>query len=141
MTSADRDALRRQLIAHEGLRLHVYEDSLGIATIGVGRNLKDRGITDAEARYLLDNDINACLDDLAAAFAWFAVLDPVRQRVLVDLCFNLGISRLKGFRKFLAACDAADWATAARELLDSKYAQQVGRRAITLAAMLTRGEA
>lgn len=140
MTSADRDALRQQLIAHEGLCLRIYEDSVGVPTIGVGRNLL-RGITEAEARHLLDNDINSCINDLTAAFPWFAGLDAVRQRVLVDLCFNLGIVRLKGFPKFLAACAISDWATAGRELLDSKYARQVGQRARTLAHMLETGEA
>lgn len=140
MTSTERDALRQQLIAHEGVRLKPYRDSVGILTIGIGRNLEDRGITDAEARYLLDNDINACINDLLT-LVWFPDLDPVRQRVFVDLCFNLGVKRLREFTKMLDAAGAKDWPRAARELLDSKYAQQVGQRARTLAAMLETGEA
>lgn len=140
MTSQDRDALRQQLIHHEGLRLKAYRDSVGILTIGIGRNLEDRGITEAEARYLLDNDINACINDLLT-FAWFPDLDPVRQRVFVDLCFNLGVKRLREFTKMLDAAARQDWPLAARELLDSRYAEQVGQRAQTLAAMLVTGRA
>lgn len=138
MTSADRDALRLQLIQHEGLRLKPYTDTVGKLTIGVGRNLSDRGITEAEARYLLDNDINGAIGDLLA-LTWFPDLDPIRQRVFVDLCFNLGIVRLKMFTKMLDAASRKDWPNAAAELLNSKYAQQVGQRAQTLAAMLITG--
>ena len=140
MTSADRDALRAQLIRHEGLRLFPYIDTVGKTSIGVGRNLTDRGITDAEARLLLDNDINAVLNGLQV-FAWFGVLDPVRQRAFCDLCFNLGLPRLRGFVKMLDAAGRSDWGTAATELLDSAYAKQVGQRAQTVAAQLRTGQA
>lgn len=140
MTSAERDAIRAQLIRHEGLRLFPYTDTVGKVTIGVGRNLADRGITDAEARHLLDNDINLCLRDLSD-FPWFVRLDAVRQRVFVDLAFNLGITRLRTFVKLLEAATRGDWETAAAELLDSAYAGQVGQRAITLAQMLETGTA
>lgn len=140
MTSALRDAIRQQLIAHEGLRLKPYTDTVGKLTIGVGRNLTDRGITEAEARYLLDNDINAALNDLQT-LVFFPSLDPVRQRVFIDLCFNIGLSRLRGFTAMLDAVSRHDLATAATELLDSRYAVQVGPRAHTLAAMLRTGVA
>lgn len=136
MTS--RDALRQQLIAHEGLRLKPYTDTVGKLTIGCGRNLHDRGITEAEARYLLDNDIDSAIADLLQ-FPWFSDMDPVRQRVFVDLCFNMGIVRLKLFTKMLDAVSRTDWPNAAAELLNSKYAQQVGQRAQTLATMLITG--
>lgn len=139
MTSTDRDALRQQLIAHEGLRLTPYVDSVGKITIGVGRNLTDQGITDAEARQFLDADINNAILD-CTAFPWFPDLDPVRQRAVVDLCFNLGLPRLKGFTKMLAAMARKEWDVAAHELLDSRYAEQVGKRARTLAAMLRTGQ-
>lgn len=140
MTSADRDALRTQLIAHEGLRLRLYVDTVGKATIGVGRNLTDRGISDAEARYLLDNDINDAITALLA-FPWFPDLDTVRQRAFVDLCFNMGFTRLCRFGRMLDAAARGDWATASAELLNSQYAQQVGVRAHEVAAMLRSGEA
>lgn len=138
MTSADREALRRQLMRHEGLRLKPYMDTVGTFTIGHGRNLESRGISEAEALYLLDNDIAACINDLVT-LPWFADLDPVRQRVFVDLCFNLGIKRLLEFTKMLDAAVHKDWPRAARELMTSRYAEQVGQRARTLAAMLRTG--
>lgn len=140
MTSADRDALRSQLIAHEGLRLMPYVDTVGKVTIGVGRNLTDRGISDAEARVLLDNDINIAINALVV-FPWFPDLDPVRQRAFVDLCFNMGYPRLRTFAKMLDAAARHDWATASTELLESTYAQQVGVRAHEVAAMLRSGAA
>lgn len=140
MTSTDRDALRLQLIAHEGMRLVPYVCSMGKVTIGVGRNLTDRGISEDEARRFLDADINHAILDLTV-FPWFPDLDTVRQRALVDLCFNLGLPRLKGFRKMLAAIERQEWDRAAHELLDSRYSEQVGKRARTLAAMLRTGTA
>lgn len=140
MTSAERDALRAQLIKHEGLRLFPYVDAVGKTSIGVGRNLTDRGITDAEARFLLDNDINTAINALVV-FPWFPDLDTVRQRAFVDLCFNLGLTRLRGFVKMLAAAERQDWTAAATALLDSRYHVQVGQRARTLAAMLETGTA
>jgi lysozyme len=124
MTSQDRQALIDQLLDHEGLRLRVYRDSLGIETIGVGRNLRDRGITKDEALYLLDNDIDTCIYDLAT-LSWFANLDPIRQRALVDLRFNLGPSKLRAFTRMLSALASFDYATASRELIASHWAEQV----------------
>lgn len=138
MTSADRDALRSQLIVHEGLRLKPYTDTVGKLTIGCGRNLTDTGISEAEARVLLDNDITAAITALVA-FPWFPGLDPIRQRAFVDLCFNVGFARLRTFGKMLDAAARHDWATASAELLNSQYAQQVGVRAHEIAAMLRSG--
>ncbi len=127
MTSQDRKALVDQLLDHEGLRLRVYNDSLGIPTIGVGRNLRDRGITKDEALRLLDNDIDTCIYDLAT-LPWFVNLDPIRQRALVDLRFNLGPSKLRGFTKMLSALASSDYDTATKELLASHWADQVQPR-------------
>lgn len=122
------------------MRLTPYVDSVGKITIGCGRNLTDRGISEDEARQFLDTDINHAILDLTV-FPWFPDLDQVRQRALVDLCFNIGLPRLKGFRKMLAAIERREWDVAAHELLDSRYAEQVGKRARTLAAMLRTGTA
>ena len=97
MTSEDLDALRQQLRLHEGLRLFPYVDTVGKTTIGCGRNLTDKGITIEEARFLLDHDITECLADLHS-FGWFIGLDSIRQRALVDLRFNLGPIRFRGFQ-------------------------------------------
>jgi lysozyme len=126
VTPEDHTALIAQLMLHEGVRAKVYRDSLGIETIGCGRNLRDKGLSQAEIRFLLENDITECISDLAR-FDWFGTLDldPVRQRALIDLRFNLGPSRLRGFKKLLAACARGDWDAAAAELLKSRWATQV----------------
>jgi lysozyme len=136
MTHAER--LRAQLIEHEGLRLRVYFDSVGKATIGVGRNLDDKGLTKAEAMQLLENDLQECIADLAS-FPWFESLDAVRQRVLIDMRFNLGPTRFRRFVATLAAVSTGRYDEAADAMLASKWATQVKGRARRLAAMMRTG--
>ena len=104
----ERERLRAQLLLHEGLRRFPYVDTVGKLTIGVGRNITDVGISETEAMYLLVNDIDACIRDLAT-FTWFPELDPIRQRVLVDMRFNLGPSRFRGFKNTLVAVARGDF--------------------------------
>lgn len=135
----NREQLIDQLINHEGMELEVYEDSLGIPTIGIGRNLVDRGITEDEARFLCNNDIDIVERELVAEFPIVAELDSIRQRVLIDMAFNVGVPRLTGFRKMWAAIHCGDYAEAAVEMMDSKWARQVGRRAKRLSSMMETG--
>ena len=137
----NRERLRQQLVADEGMRRKPYRDTVGKLTIGVGRNLDDVGISELEALYLLDNDINGAVKDLAVAFSdWFQSLDPVRQAVLVNMCFNLGIVRLKGFHQTLAHVKRGEYDRAADQMLKSKWADQVGARASRLSQQMRRGE-
>lgn len=140
MNTPEYQALCTQLIRHEGCRLKPYRDSLGILTIGVGRNIQERGITEAEAAYLLGNDIDRCLKELNDTYPWFPKLDVMRQRVWIDLCFNMGITRLKDFKQAAAAMAHLDYATAALELKDSRWYTQVGRRGPYLCEMLRTGK-
>lgn len=128
----------RMLIRHEGLRLKPYKDSVGKLTIGVGRNLDDVGISEAEAMFLLDHDIDAARAE-AQKFVWFSKLDNVRQDVIVSMVFNLGMTRLLGFKNTLKAVEAGNWEAAAKGMLDSKWAKQVGKRADELAQMMVTG--
>lgn len=114
-----------ELVLDEGLRLRVYNDTKGIPTIGIGRNLL-KGISREEAYHLANNDIEDVVADLDRAIPWWAKLDEVRQRALVNLAFNMGIARLLGFHKMLAALQSADFVTAAAELLDSNWKTDVG---------------
>lgn len=139
MTTQDRAALVAQLIRHEGLRLKPYRCSAGYLTIGVGRNLDTRGITAGEAHILLDHDIDLCLRLLTERFQWFADLDVVRQRALVDLCFNLGMPRLLEFTHALAAMAKGDYATAADEFQHSLWFRQVGVRGPRIVGMVRTG--
>jgi len=135
----DRQKLVEQLMLHEGVRSKPYMDSVGKITIGVGRNLSDVGLSDSEIFVLLNNDIDAVLHDLST-FPWFDSLDPIRQRVLADVRFNLGPARLRGFHLMLHALSRADYIAAAGELRDSRWFTQVGARGPRLVAMLRTGE-
>ncbi|WP_211826833.1 glycoside hydrolase family protein [Kistimonas asteriae] len=128
------------LIRHEGLRRFPYRDSVGKLTIGIGRNLDDMGLTEEEARCLLANDIRRVKDELNRCFPWIADLDRVRQEVLINMAFNLGLPRLCTFRNMLTALRDGDYLRAADEMLDSRWAEQVEGRAHELAEMMCRGE-
>lgn len=133
------DKLTEMLVDHEGMRRKPYRCTAGKLTIGVGRNLDDRGISPDEAMYMLANDIKDSRRELSAAFPWFDKLDEVRQAVLIDMCVNLGLSRLQGFRNTLALIGVGKYEAAAQEMLDSKWAEQVGRRAQRLSRMMATG--
>lgn len=139
MTSDDLAMLRALLIRHEGRRLQVYADSLGIPTIGVGRNLRDKGITPSECDLLLENDIADVLGALTHAFPWFTTLNAARQLALVDMTFNVGPGGLLKSPKMLAALAAGDYPTAVTEMLDGPWSTQVGQRAQDLAAIIRTG--
>ena len=104
------------------------------------RNIEDVGITEEEALVLLGNDISRVITELDRNIPTFSGLDEIRKRVLVDMCFNLGISRLMKFRRMLAALEAFDYAQAAVEMMDSRWAHQVGNRAKRLKHMMKTGE-
>lgn len=134
------DSLRAQLIRDEGMRLKPYQDSVGKLTIGCGRNLTDKGISLLEADVLLDHDITEAAAEVTAAFPWSVTgLDDVRREALINMVFNLGIGGVQKFTKALKALEVQDWTTAAKEMLDSKWAQQVGTRAQRLADQITTG--
>ena len=156
----DRSALIDQLILHEGMVLKVYQDHLGIDTIGVGRNLEDRGITDGElafmsmlrteiyeqgiteanARFLLANDIDIVEEELRNAHPCIDRLDDVRIRVVLDMAFNMGVPRLLKFKNMWAGIHDGDYVRASAEMLDSRWATQVGQRATRLSKAMCTGE-
>lgn len=140
MPMIDHAALLRQIKLHEGVRLKPYRCTAGKLTIGIGRNLDDRGITADEAAYLLGNDLTAVQAALVQALPWVSSLDDVRQRVLIDMAFNMGVQGLLGFKRTLATIQAGDYQTAATMMLDSKWAQQVGQRAERLSRMMLTGK-
>jgi lysozyme len=125
-----------QLLVDEGLRLKPYRCTAGRLTIGVGRNLEDRGITESEAFVLLDNDIADFWGRLLAAQPWLAAAPEPVQEALLNMAFNLGLSGLLGFKNTLALIQSREYAGAARSMLASKWAGQVGQRAQRLAEMV-----
>lgn len=129
----DVEKLKDQLILHEGLELKTYQCSAGYITLGVGRNVEELGITEDEARYLLDNDILRVSKELDDNLPWWRDLSEVRQRVFVDMVFNLGISRFLNFKLAIGAAEEERWDDCASEMLSSRWADQVGQRAHRLA--------
>ncbi len=107
---------------------------------GYGRNVQDKGISVAEAEYLLSNDIRQAREHLAREYPWYSGLSEVRQSAVVDLCYNLGPLGLSKFVRFLAAMAQSDWPRAADELRRSQWYGQVGRRAPRIVGMIETGE-
>lgn len=130
--------LAKELERDEGLRLKPYRDSEGHLTIGIGRNL-ECGITEGEALLMLQNDIKEVQHELDKEMPWWRGMDEVRQRVLANMCFNLGIEGLMRFHKALAAMEKGDYEHAAEEMADSKWDHEVGDRAVRLVAMMRTG--
>ena len=157
----NRQDLIDKLVVSEGLRLQVYKDTLGIDTIGIGRNLEDRGITkeelewmdipnidvvyemgitEADAVYLAENDVQIVEEELVRAHPCVDSLDAVRQLIVIDMAFNMGVPRLNKFKMMWAAIHDEDYPTAAKEMLNSRWANQVKGRATKLANAMHNGE-
>jgi len=149
-----------QLVEHEGLELVAYEDSLGIDTIGIGRNLENRGLTETElahigkdvsdicewgitkedAYYLAENDIKIVEKEVCEAHSCVVELDEIRQRIIIDMAFNMGVPRLNKFKKMWKAIDEENFEEAKIQMLDSRWARQVGNRAVRLSNAMETGE-
>lgn len=154
MDMLDMAEMITRLKLHEGCSLTPYKCPAGKLTIGIGRNVEDNpltaeelrvvgdwkhGITREAAHYLCRNDIERCIADLKKYLKWFEGLDKERKYALIDLCFNLGINKLLTFKKTLASIACGNYRTAAEQLLQSKYASQVGKRAKRIAILIETG--
>lgn len=132
--------LVNQLIKHEGLKLKPYRDTVGKLTIGVGRNLDDLGITEHEAKILLCNDIERVQEECRRTFDDLFRLDNARKQVIFNMAFNMGVPKLKKFKLMWKAIEEEDWKEAAAQMLESKWAEQVGGRARELAKQMETGQ-
>lgn len=121
---------------HEGYEQYPYKCSLGVVTIGYGRNLEDRGLSEEEAAYLLRCDVKLAEGELRDQYEYFWYLSNPRKAVMIDMMVNLGASRLSTFKKMHKAIEDKKYDLAAFEMLDSKWSTQVGNRAITLAEIM-----
>ena len=130
--------LKQLLLKHEGKRNRPYLDVNGFLTVGIGRNLDANPLSDDEINYLFENDIKRVLNDCWHHLPWFGDLSQERQYVIIDMVFNLGIGGFLKFKKMIAAIEKEAWQTAAAEMVDSKWAADVGQRAAEL-AMIMRG--
>lgn len=138
----NRDLMKSELQRDEGFVSHAYQDSEGYLTIGIGRLIDRRrggGITEEEAKYLLNRDLDRFEAELDAKLPWWRTLDDVRQRVILNMAFNLGIDGLLKFKYTLKAVEEGRWKEAAFGMMDSRWAEQTGNRAKRLAAMMRTG--
>jgi lysozyme len=135
--------LIKMLKRHEGAENFVYLWTENRYTIGVGRNVDNRGglgLSEDEIDYLLSNDIVRCIKEINKEYVWFGDLDEVRTEAVIDAFFCLGATRFRGFHKMIEAFERADYKEAATQLLDSRFAEQTGNRATELAEMIETGK-
>ena len=135
----NKDQLMKELIADEGFEYEIYLDHLGYPTLGVGHLVTEKDeehgkpvgtpVSEQRIRECLDQDIEIVCSELDRNEPWWRHLDDNRQRILANMCFNLGYPRLSNFKRCLAAVQTSQWETAAREMMDSKWSGQVGDRA------------
>ncbi len=135
----NRARLSKQLEVDEGRRRRLYKDTVGKLTIGVGRNIEDRGLRDDEIDLMLSNDIDEAVGIARALIPTFDELDDVRQEVCANMALNLGMTRLGGFKQFIAALMRFDFQRATAEMMDSKWYEQVGARGKRLAYAMREG--
>jgi lysozyme len=132
--------LREMIELHEGKRYKPYTDTVGKLTIGIGRNLTDRGLSEDEVQLLFSNDVRIATEELERVFPWTKNLDEVRKAVLIDMSFNMGITVLRQFKNTLGFVQRGEYKRAAFAMLQSKWATQVGNRAKRLSKMMETGE-
>lgn len=137
MTPEMTQKLRKSLINHEDYRTHPYKDTLGKITIGIGYNLTDRGIDDDWISAQYQKDVTYFYSQLST-FPWFLELTDDRQIALIDMCF-MGWKHFLSFKEMFIALANHDYTKAAKEMLDSKWAEQVKSRAKTLANVMRTG--
>jgi lysozyme len=131
--------LIEQLKIHEGMKLKPYLCTSKKLTIGIGRNLDDVGISEEEAEMLLKNDIYEATNQLLNAFPWMATFSDVRISAMINFTFNVGIGTVRKFSNTIEYLKNEDWEAAADEMIDSKWAEQVGDRAIQITEQIRTG--
>ncbi len=132
--------LIEQLKRHEGIKLKPYKCTSDKLTIGVGRNLEDVGISEEEAEMLLQNDIQRAVTQLKERYPWTLELDEVRFAALINFTFNVGIGTVSKFVNAMALLKAKNYDMAADEFLQSRWAEQVGQRAVDVTEQIRTGE-
>ena len=113
---------------HEGTKLYLYKDSLGITTIGTGHNIQDNGLSKAACDFILDEDIANAVSELKDVFKHWDEFPDVVQAVMTDMMFNIGSNRFSTFKHMINAVKAGNYKLAAKEARDSKWCKQVGSR-------------
>jgi lysozyme len=137
------EKLVKSIKENEGLSLTVYDCPAGKKTIGYGRNLEDRGISENEANLLLQNDISNIKYELTNHFSkqdfHFHTLPNHVQNVLIEMAFQMGVNGLLKFKKTIMYIKYRDFKNASIEMLDSKWAKQTPKRAEKLSNLMKGG--
>jgi len=133
------DRMIEQIKRHEGVKLKPYHCTAGKLTIGVGRNIEDNGISEREADFLLMNDLSA-MADAAKSYAWYAGLNEPRKAVIINMLFNMGQPRFDQFQNTKQFLADGMYEEAAEEMLNSRWAKQVGQRAEELSQQMKTGQ-
>ena len=136
----DLEILFEQLKDFEGLELKPYRCTSDKLTIGLGRNLEDNGITEEEAYYLAENDIDNLMDELDRNIPWWTELNNPRKRALLNMAYNVGTPTLMKFQKTLSLLESGQYEEASKEVLNSRWARQVGRRADFISNVFLTGD-
>ena len=124
------DKIVEMLRRHEGLRLHPYHCSENKLTLGIGRNIEDRGITEDEALFLLNNDIKLVQEELTKNWGVWRTFPEKARMVCIDMTFQMGITGFMSFRETRQLMELGKWVDASEEVLRSKYAIQTPSRAL-----------
>ena len=138
----DINKLREQLKIDEGVEYRVYNDHLGYKTLGIGHLVVPGDleydapvgtyVSEDRVNEIFDKDVITYIDETKKVFGNLEGLPEEAQQVLVNMCFNMGAPRLAKFKNFIRAIHDENWETASVEMLDSRWATQVGPRAIRL---------
>lgn len=134
------DYLLPMLVEHEGLRLKPYKDTRGKLTIGIGRNLDDKGISKEEALVMCVSDMEEVAELAETKLPFYSVLNSPRKCVILSMMFNMGFEGFSKFKKFIQLVNVRDFDSASREMLNSLWSTQVPNRAKELAEIMRTGE-
>lgn len=131
--------LKNDIAKRPALRFTLYKRLHIRMVMSIGRDFENHGISEVEAMTMLNNDIERVKQEIKGRLPICLTLNDKRYEVLVNMCFNLGINRLLKFKRMFAALDMTDYPEAAREMLDSRWARQVGNRSKELAEKMRDG--
>lgn len=136
----DTTRLRALLVLHEGNKRFPYRCTAGKLTIGIGFNLDDVGLYPEEVEFIFNNRIRRVEEDLERVFPWYHELDEVRQAVVLDMAYNMGLKTLLTFKRTMGSIRDGNYKLAAAQMLESLWAKQVGARAERLSRMMETGK-
>lgn len=140
MNQSTKSLVCKLITQEEGFSQFPYKDIFGTLTIGYGRNLVDRGISASEALFLLEKDVEYYQQKLCESLTCFLEMNEARQIALISMCFNLGVNGFLKFHKMIDALNDQNYELASSEMLNSKWAEQIGKRAQDLAIVIELGE-